>query len=108
MMMCVNDSHNLSDASLVSRRNSTPDVQNNSEQSAETRLSNRIWYPTVLWPILSPRSFAMRSETVIALIRRGCVHTIDAPRPFAHASSKMYCGTCVVFPHPVDPATSTT
>ena len=63
-----------------------------------------------LYPTMSPRlvwsSSAMRSATVRAAMRRGCVWPIwpAMPRP----SSRQILGSCVVFPDPVSPATITT
>jgi hypothetical protein len=74
----------------VSRRSNTPLVQNKSAHSGDARDSRRIWYPTEPLPMSSPRSFATRSETVMAEMRRGCVHMIAAPRPEDHASSIKY------------------
>ena len=106
--MCDSAASMASAPGEVSRRRSTPFVQNNNAHSGPALLSRRIWYPTEPTPICSPRSAATRSETVTAEMRRGCVHMIAAPRPRAQASSIRYCGTCVVLPHPVAPATSTT
>ncbi len=44
----------------------------------------------------SPRSCAMRSATLTAEMRRGCVHMMRAPRPLPHASSSSICGTWAV------------
>ena len=98
----------MSAPGLVSLRNSTPLVQNISAQSALALVSSLIWYPTLPAPMFSPLSLATRSLTVTADIRLGCVHMIVAPLPLPHASSMRYWGTCVVLPHPVAPATSTT
>jgi hypothetical protein len=108
MTMCDSEASILSAPGDVSRRSNTPFVQNNSAVSAHALFSRRIWYPTDPFPICSPRSAATRSATVIADMRLGCVHMIAAPTPRCHASSMRYCGTCVVFPHPVAPAMSTT
>ena len=108
MTMCDSDSSILSAPGLVSLRSSTPLVQNISAHSALDLVSSLIWYPTLPAPICSPLSLATRSDTVTAEMRLGCVHMIAAPFPRAQASSMRYCGTCVVLPHPVAPATRTT
>lgn len=54
--------------------------------------------------MFSPLSSAILSATAIALIRRGCVHTILHPGPKVGSSSRN-CGTWVDFPHPVSPET---
>lgn len=40
--------------------------------------------------------------------RRGCATTMLQYLRLARASSKMYCGTCVVLPQPVEPCSTTT
>ena len=71
--------------------------------------SRRILYPTDL-PMASPRSEATRAATDVALMRRGCVQMMEVrpPSPRITASSRMNCGSCVVLPHPVSPATMVT
>mmetsp|Transcript_12085 Transcript_12085/g.50869 ORF Transcript_12085/g.50869 Transcript_12085/m.50869 type:complete len:242 (-) Transcript_12085:533-1258(-) len=61
-------------------------------------------------PRRSLRSSATRCATLIAAIRRGCVHTMDVspPLPASIASSSRNCGSCVVLPQPVSPLTTTT
>mmetsp|Transcript_7081 Transcript_7081/g.12654 ORF Transcript_7081/g.12654 Transcript_7081/m.12654 type:complete len:241 (+) Transcript_7081:2990-3712(+) len=71
--------------------------------------SFRTVYPTDS-PIDSPRSHATRSATEMAAIRRGCV-TITRGRRFLPSSrptqsSTMNCGSCVLFPLPVPPLTT--
>lgn len=61
-------------------------------------------------PIFSPRSAATLSETAIADILLGWVHIILQAAPLAASisDSKIYCGSCVVFPQPVSPETTIT
>ena len=51
-------------------------------------------------PMRSPRSDATRSATDIAEMRRGCATTMLQHLPWAAASSRQNCGTCVVLPVP--------
>lgn len=44
----------------------------------------------------------------IEIHRRGCATTMLQYLPLARASSKIYCGTCVVLPQPVEPCSTTT
>ena len=90
MTMCERLASIASAPGLVSRRSSTPFVQNSRDVSGPALFSRRIWYPTVPWPMCSPRSVATRSDTVTAEMRLGCVHMMAAPRPLAHASSIKY------------------
>jgi hypothetical protein len=66
---------------------------------------NRTWYPTIC-PSSVPTSSAIRSATVRAAIRRGCVWPICPSRPRPRSSRIL--GSWVVFPEPVAPATMTT
>mmetsp|Transcript_61753 Transcript_61753/g.194756 ORF Transcript_61753/g.194756 Transcript_61753/m.194756 type:complete len:294 (+) Transcript_61753:2066-2947(+) len=61
-------------------------------------------------PSGSMRSSATRSAAAMAAIRRGCVQTMFTlvASPLRTAFSRMYCGTCVVLPQPVEPEMSTT
>ena len=59
-------------------------------------LSSRMLYPIVP-PMFSPRSAAIRSDTEIALKRRGWVTTIRHTGPIS-GSSRRNCGTWVVLP----------
>ena len=109
MTMCDSEASILSAPGDVSRRSNTPFVQNNSAVSAHALFSRRIWYPT------DPDADLLAALRGDALGHRDGG---DAPRLRAHdrradaraaqASSMRYCGTCVVFPHPVAPAMSTT
>ena len=69
------------------------------------RSLKRTEYPTAS-PSETSSSSAMRSATVRAASRRGCVWPIAprTPRP----SSRQILGSCVVLPEPVSPATTTT
>mmetsp|Transcript_1340 Transcript_1340/g.3125 ORF Transcript_1340/g.3125 Transcript_1340/m.3125 type:complete len:304 (+) Transcript_1340:772-1683(+) len=100
MNTCVTVS---SSGSVSMRRSSTPVVQNSSCVELPALVSRRMEYPMVP-PISSPRSSATRAATPMALMRRGCVHMTYTGSPRAAASSRMYCGTCVVLPHPVSPS----
>lgn len=51
-------------------------------------------------------SSATRAATVMAAMRRGCVHTTSRP-PVVHPASCKYCGSWVVLPLPVSPTTTT-
>mmetsp|Transcript_248 Transcript_248/g.925 ORF Transcript_248/g.925 Transcript_248/m.925 type:complete len:294 (-) Transcript_248:333-1214(-) len=98
-----------SSGSLTSFRSSTPVVQKRSLVFLLRLVSRRIWYPT-LWPSLSPRSLATRSDTEIAEILLGCVQMMLQWKPLflPMASSRMNCGTWVVLPHPVSPEITST
>lgn len=63
-------------------------------------LSKRTWYPTSS-PTLFPLSWETLSATEIAATRRGCVTTMGLS--FKRPASRMYWGSCVVFPDPVSP-----
>lgn len=58
----------------------------------------------------SPLSVDTLSATVMADILRGWVQIMlqNAPRPDSISDSRMYWGSCVVFPHPVSPEITTT
>ena len=77
-----------------------PVVHNKSRVFREDFLSSIIEYPQVS-PTRSQRSSAMRSETPMALIRRGCVTMIFASAPLLLfiSSSSTSCGTWVVSIH---------
>mmetsp|Transcript_6496 Transcript_6496/g.26310 ORF Transcript_6496/g.26310 Transcript_6496/m.26310 type:complete len:428 (+) Transcript_6496:2323-3606(+) len=100
-----------SDGSRIRRRSKTPVVTNSTDApSSRGEVPwRRTEKPTEL-PHFSPRSFATRCATETAAIRRGCVTTtrVSGPAPFLIASSRMYCGHCVLLPLPVPPETTTT
>jgi hypothetical protein len=81
------------------RRSRMPVVQNIRWVSRVTAASSLTWYPTRDPGCPgggSPRSSATRCATLMAAMRRGCVHTTlhVAPRPASMPASNMYCGTC--------------
>jgi hypothetical protein len=85
-----------------------PSVMTLTSVDADDSSVNRTWYPTRS-PSATPGpliSSLMRSATVRAAMRRGCVWPICPSRP--RPSSSMIFGSCVVFPEPVSPATMTT
>ena len=96
----------VSRGSSMSSRSRTPSVQNCSlvTPGVETH-SKRTAYPTSA-PRGTPISSATRIATVCAATRRGCVHATRRP-PAHQPASARYCGTCVVFPHPVWPTSTT-
>ncbi len=85
----------------------TPTVQKSRRVRDDRRASRRIWNPTAP-PIVSPRSFATRSATLMVEMRRGCVVMMLHSPPAAAASSRRNWGTCVVLPHPVGPQITVT
>ena len=94
----------------MSRRSKMPIVQKCKRVlSLSSLLSNRTEYPTTS-PHFSRRSAATRSARPMALMRRGCVHTmfVSAPRFSEMARSRMNWGTCVDLPQPVSPDRTTT
>ena len=100
--MCVMQS---SAPSAWSWRSSTPVVQNTNRDLSLMATSPLTTCPTVFPGVPSPLSSATRPATPVAARRRGWVTTILAP---AGSSSRMNCGTCVDFPHPVSPVTNRT
>ena len=66
--------------------------------------ANRTEYPTNDG---SDTSLDTRSASVVAAIRRGCVHTTSRP-PSDQPFSCRYCGSWVDLPHPVSPTSTTT
>mmetsp|Transcript_10060 Transcript_10060/g.19851 ORF Transcript_10060/g.19851 Transcript_10060/m.19851 type:complete len:208 (+) Transcript_10060:1102-1725(+) len=97
--------------SCCSLLSSTPVVQNSTlaPQGLGGLVFMRTRYPTLL-PSSSPRSLATRAATAVAASLLGCVTTTRQllAVPAWMASSKMYCGICVVLPLPVPPLTTTT
>mmetsp|Transcript_25526 Transcript_25526/g.65734 ORF Transcript_25526/g.65734 Transcript_25526/m.65734 type:complete len:247 (-) Transcript_25526:100-840(-) len=84
----------------------TPSVRNFMRvRSFDVLSSKRIVYPTVS-PRAHPASSATLLETVMTGTRRGCVMAICRPPAVQPASCKN-CGSCVVFPLPVSPSTTT-
>lgn len=83
----------------------TPSVMNLILVYSFSALSNRISYPQV-YPTSVASSLDTLWHKVTAAILLGCV-TPMIPSVESN-SSKMYCGTCVVLPHPVSPEINTT
>lgn len=84
-------------------------VQNNNLVCGDILDSEQSWYPIVN-PRGSHLSVATRVATDKAEIRRGCVHMIlqSFLHPVSIAPSRINWGSCVVFPQPLSPETTTT
>lgn len=100
-MMCVQSPKCLAWINFDSR---TPVVQNKSLVSLFIYIfsSNPTLYP-INWPSFNFRSSQIRVAFDDVAILVGCATMILHRLPLEYASSKMYCGNCVVFPQPVGP-----
>src|SRR5271155_4928921 len=91
---------------LSNNRRRTPDVAKVIRVDELVFVSNRIAYP--INDSREPRSLAFSPSSCdtlrardMAEIRRGCVTRIRQSRPEVSSFSRMYEGTCVLFPAPV-------
>ncbi len=101
----ISVSYRSSRLSCCSSVSKMPSVMSLTSVSSLDLSVNRTLYPMAA-PSSTPSSAAIRSATVLAAMRRGCVWPIwpATPRP----SSRQIFGIWVVLPEPVSPATMTT
>lgn len=89
--------------SVKASRSNIPSVKYSRRVKLDCRDWNRTRYPTYA-PRLTSISYATRVATLMAAIRRGCVHAIMLGNILRYTANYIRkCGICVVLPLPVSP-----